>query len=69
MTSLDEALLKHLKDKAKRLDRLTFIKWMLDNFIVRNYNALVWVCELCELPANADLEQIYTKLNQNANNN
>ena len=62
MSNLSEALLRHLKIQANQLDRLSFIKWMLDNFIVKNYDALEWVRELCELPADADLEQIYKKL-------
>lgn len=65
MTDLDKALLRNLTTQANRLDMLGFIKWMLDNFITRNYDQIDWVREVCRVAADADFEQIYTKLKQN----
>lgn len=62
MTDLDKALLRNLTTQANRLDMLGFIQWMLNNFIVRNYDEIDWVREVCVVAADADLEQIYRSL-------
>lgn len=62
MTSLEEALLRHLKKQANELDYLDFICFMVDGFIAKNQGTLAWACEVCELPADADFEQIYKRL-------
>ena len=62
MSDLDKALLKNLKTQANRLDKFGFIQWTLDNFIIKNYDAIDWVREVCGVAADADLEQIYKVL-------
>lgn len=62
MSSLDKALLKQIKTQAQENDQLGFIKWMLENIILKNYDAIDWVREVCGVAADADLEQIYKAL-------
>jgi hypothetical protein len=64
MTSLDKALLKQIKTQALQNDKIGFIKWMLENIIVKNYDAIDWVRIVCGVPEDADLEQIYKKLRE-----
>ena len=62
MTALDKALLRQLKTQANQLDNLGFIKWMIENVIIRNYDAIDWVRVVCGVTADADLDQIYEAL-------
>ncbi|MFN8992573.1 MAG: hypothetical protein ACK5X3_02725 [Pseudomonadota bacterium] len=62
MSVLDKALLKQIKTQAQQNDQIGFIKWMLENIIIKNYDAIDWVRVVCGVSENADLEQIYKKL-------
>lgn len=64
MTSLDKALLKQIKTQALQNDQIGFIKWMLENIIIKNYDAIGWVRIVCGVAADANLEQIYKKLRE-----
>jgi hypothetical protein len=62
MSVLDKALLKQIKTQAQQNDQIGFIKWMLENIIIKNYDEIDWVRVVCGVSENADLEQIYKKL-------
>lgn len=64
MTSLDKALLKQIKTQALQNDQIGFIKWMLENIIIKNYDVIGWVRIVCGVAADANLKQIYKKLRE-----